>query len=130
MQSYSETMKALILMFILIACVLRNAASPHVPPSARPIPGNAQPAIPCARPEYEMFSILVGQWKVRWKDRVAPGAYAETEAIAQIEEDPAGCVLVEHFNGTRQQQRYSAISLISFASKEHLQQVWEDSAHG
>src|SRR5689334_20792742 len=122
-------MKTLTLTTILL-CILAQTVSSHVTSDASLAPGNVQPVGSCARPEYEMFSPLVGQWMVRWKDRIAPGEYAETEATSQIAEDPAECILVEHFNGTRQGRGYTAISLTSFASKEHLQQVWEDSAHG
>lgn len=89
----------------------------------------AQGSTSCVRPEYEIFLRVVGRWKVQWRDRVAPGKYADTEATSQIESDPIGCLLVEHFSGTRDGQVYQFVSLVSFGNKDRLQQLWMDSAH-
>jgi uncharacterized protein DUF1579 len=90
----------------------------------------AQNAGGCARSESQALSVLVGRWKVRWRDRTSPGIYAETDATSTIENDPTRCLIVEHFSGTRAGERFAATALIGFGNADHLQLLLVDSAHG
>jgi hypothetical protein len=85
---------------------------------------------PCPRPEYELFARIVGRWNVHWRDRIAPGKYAETDATSEVTRDPIGCVIAERFSGTRGGRPYRFLAFISFANDKRLQQLWLDSAHG
>jgi len=92
----------------------------------------AQPskALTCARPEFQLFQQLVGKWQVEWTDRIAPEKFAESMATAQIENDPTGCILVEHFTGERNGHPFAALILLGFGITEKLQRLLIDSEHG
>ena len=84
----------------------------------------------CARAESKVFLPLIGNWSVDWTDRIAPGDYAHSKATAHIEQEPTGCTLVEYLAGKRNGRSFRAMTLISFAVAEELQQVLQDSEHG
>ncbi|MCK9410480.1 MAG: hypothetical protein M0R68_15235 [Bacteroidetes bacterium] len=78
----------------------------------------------------QQLNLLVGNWTVRWKDRIAPGQYVETLATARIENDSLAAILVEHFHGKRIDRDLTAVSFINLAHPNILQRVFKDSDHG
>lgn len=89
-----------------------------------------QSAVTCARPEFQLFLPLVGHWKVKWKNRIAPGKYEDTTGTARLDRDPIGCLLVEHFFGTVNGRQFTALIMLNFGNSEGLQRISLDSEHG
>lgn len=77
-----------------------------------------QSAVTCARPEFQLFLPLVGHWKVKWKNRIAPGKYEDTTGTARLDRDPIGCLLVEHFFGTVNGRQFTALIMLNFGNSE------------
>jgi Protein of unknown function (DUF1579) len=84
----------------------------------------------CARAEFQLFLPLVGNWKAKWRNRIAPGKYEETTATARFARDAIGCLLVEHFFGTVKGHQFTAVIMLNFGNSEELQRIWLDSEHG
>ena len=89
-----------------------------------------QTASQCARSEFRLFAPLVGKWDVEWTNRVAPGKYAKTKATSNIERDPIGCMLTEHFFGEVNGQPFTTVVLLNFGNAEKLERILIDSGHG
>lgn len=85
---------------------------------------------PCHLISDSILAAFEGAWTVEWLYRTAPGEFAESTAESRFEQDAAGCVLAEHFEGTLHGRVYAALK--HFAEKDEgiYDQTRVDSEHG
>lgn len=85
----------------------------------------------CLHEAFDAFAFLEGEWTVASRYRNMEGAWEETTAAASITYDMGGCLLIEHFTGTRNGTPFEARAVLAFNPiTNRLQRAWSDSGHG
>jgi hypothetical protein len=78
----------------------------------------------------ELLLPLTGDWIVDWIFRNTQGNYDHSTAVAHLEKDSIGCMLTEHFYGTRDGKELAMFSIINFSNSGELQKLYFDTGHG
>lgn len=107
---------------LAVALLAASVVTPHAQTEEGP---------PCWHPEFDAFSFLKGEWRVRYEDRLGDGTWEKGDARSWIMPDFDGCLLVERYGGSRAGKPFAGRAFYGFNSVNgRLQRMWSDSEHG
>ena len=113
-------------MLIVVVAALFSSRLPAQSAAARSIPYS------CADTTSRVLGFLAGEYTARATFRAGPTAWDTTSATVTITRDLDGCVLREHFRGTRYGARYEYVALWSAngGAATPVQRFFVHSQHG
>lgn len=106
--------------FALSLLLLQLGTAP--PP---PTPG------PCAAKENAFLRSLVGEWDVDAEFRAGADGWEKAAGRASIASELEGCVLVQHYRGTRGGDRWEFLAVLGASGTDRpIQELFVHSQHG